>query len=283
MKRLCGALITIAFAASGSVCLAETACRTLVVRSQVEAAAGGLTLADLLGSGTCPQWYRAAAQVSLGATPRAGSVRVIEGREIRLLMEALGEREFTGREFAGHQAYVPERVVVRQTRAFKSCGEIARFIGAAVRQEGETGGSQAPKNMDCAAARNIPEDASLELLKTSWNAGLERREFALRCRRPEDCIPFLVWFREPALEASLDGLLHGRKTESARAGSSEARLIKPGQTAMLTWEQAGIRVVLPVTCLEAGGLGEFVRVRFKNAAGILRAEIVGAGAVRASL
>jgi hypothetical protein len=277
MKRLWVGLITIAFAAWGPVCLAETACRALVVRSQVEAAEGGLTLADLLGSGTCPQWYRAAAQVSLGATPRAGSVRVIDGGEIRRLMEGLGEHEFAGR-----QAYVPERVVVRQARALKSCGEIADFV-ATVRAEGEPGGSEALKNIDCAAARNIPANASLELLKTGWNAGLERREFALRCRRPEQCIPFLVWSREPASEASLDGLLRARKTESAKTGSAEARLIKPGQTAMLTWEQAGIRVVLPVTCLEAGGLGEFVRVRFKNAAGTLRAEIVGASAVRASL
>jgi hypothetical protein len=41
--------------------------------------------------------------------------------------------------------------------------------------------------------------------------------------------------------------------------------------------------VLPVTCLEAGGLGQFVRIRFKNAARTLRAEIVGAGMLRASL
>ena len=52
------------------------------------------------------------------------------------------------------------------------------------------------KDLDCAAARNVPEDASLELVKAKWNAGLQRREFALRCGRPEDCIPFLVW--EPA-------------------------------------------------------------------------------------
>jgi len=51
---------------------------------------------------------------------------------------------------------------------------------------------------------------------------------------------------------------------------------------MLTWEQAGLRMVLR-NLPEAGGLGQFVRVRFKNAPGTLRAEVVGAGSVRASL
>jgi flagella basal body P-ring formation protein FlgA len=77
-------------------------------------------------------------------------------------------------------------------------------------------------------------------------------------------------------------------TSSARARAKTVenggeRLVKPGQTAMLTWEQAGIRVVLPVTCLDAGGLGQFVRVRFKNAARTLWAEVIGESTLRASL
>jgi hypothetical protein len=281
MKRLCLALIAIGLAVAGPAGLAETACRAPMVRAQVEAAAGGLTLADLLAPGTCARWYGAAAQVSLGMAPRAGGVRVIEGGEIRRLIRGLGGQEIAEREAAGREAYVPERVVVRQARASKSCAAIADFVAAAVRAEG--GSEDKGQALDCAAARNIPEDAPLELLKTSWNAALERREFGLRCARSEDCIPFLVWFRESAEAANRDELWRGRTQGDAKAGNSGARLIKPGQTAMLTWEQAGIRVVLPVTCLEAGGLGEFVRVRFKNAAGTLRAEIVGAGAVRVNL
>jgi hypothetical protein len=293
MKRLCLVLITIGLAVAGLPCVAETACRGLVVRGLVEVGEGELTLADLLGPGTCPEWYRAAAQVSLGMVPKAGSGRVIEGGEIRRLLDTLTEREAAGskamlREAASREVQVPERVVVRQARAFKSCAEIADFVSAAMRAEGEWSGGEGKnqnkdQTLDCAAARTIPEDASLELLKTIWNAGLERREFGLRCLHSEDCIPFLVWEREPAAAARAGGFLRGRKTEGGNAGNEASRLIKRGQTVMLTWEQAGIRVVLPVTCLEAGGLGEFVRVRFKYAPGTLRAEVVGAGAVRASL
>jgi len=80
------------------------------------------------------------------------------------------------------------------------------------------------------------------------------------------------------------GVRSGKIREVAKGGGSGAeRLVKPGQTATLTWEQAGLRIVLPVTCLDAGGLGQFVRVRFKNAARILRAEVMGKAILRASL
>jgi hypothetical protein len=139
------------------------------------------------------------------------------------------------------------------------------------------------RDLDCSAARNVPEDSSLELLQAKWNAGLQRREFALRCRRPEDCIPFLVWVRA---DTSAGGRadFFSRTSDGAKSGWKEAApLIKAGQTVMLTWDEAGIRVVLPVTSLQAGGLGQRVRVRFKNAPRTLQAEIVGAGMVRASL
>src|SRR5579863_1016987 len=152
MKRLCLALITIGLAMAGLPCVAETACRGLVVRGLVEVGEGRLTLADLLEPGTCPEWYRAAAQVSLGMVPKAGSGRVIEGGEIRRLLDTLTEPELAVskmmfretmfrsaalREAASREVQVPERVVVRQARAFKSCGEIAKFVSAAVRAEGE--------------------------------------------------------------------------------------------------------------------------------------------------
>ena len=285
MKRLATImiLITLGCASSSLPCRGEAACQKLVVRSQVEAAQGELSLADLLAPGMCPQWYRWAALVSLGAVPRAGSARVLEGDEIRRLIHGSGDR---GRKISGDDRLrIPERVVIRQARAVKSCAEIARAVSQANSAMSDSGGGRGlkEKDLDCAAARNVPEDASLELVKAKWNAGLQRREFALRCRRPEDCIPFLVW--EPADTAAASAQSFLLKTsQGSTPGQNEALpLIKAGQTAMLTWDEAGIRVIMPVTCMEAGALGQRVRVRFKNAPRTLRAEIVGAGMVRVSL
>jgi hypothetical protein len=214
----------------------------------------------------------------------------MDGREVRRRLERLDGRLASGMSRVGKPGTmaIPERIVVKRRGATKSCVEIARFVaGAAAAEDLANAPSRWRENLDCAAARGIAEEAPLELIQTNWSAALERREFALRCARPEDCVPFLVWFHEP--KASTGGTSQGLRAyaeSSSRlrtAASLKERLVEPGQTASLTWDQAGIRVVLPVTCLDAGALGQFVRVRLKNAARILRAEVVGQGTLRASL
>lgn len=289
MKRLVTVLMLMSgLLGAGTLrCEAQTACAPVTVEGRVEAGPGALTLADLLGAGTCPQWRQAAQQVNLGAAPRAGSERVFDGHQIRPLLEELeggGERL---REVA--DAQIPERIVVKRAGAMKSCAEIASFVAGAARAEDV---ASAPagwqKDLNCAAARAIPEDAALELTKAAWNAARERWEFALRCVRPEHCVPFLVWagleeaFQSGAVERLASYPARSNRVTEEVEGLG-ARLVKPGQTATLTWDEAGIRIVLPVTCLEGGGLGQFVRVRFKNTPRTLRAEVVGAGLLRASL
>jgi len=284
MNQRFTAVITLGLAMLSLPCCAEPACREVVIRAQVEAAQGALRLADLLAPETCSQLYGRAAQVTLGAAPRTGSMRVFDGSDIRRLLEPLGEHSFGEHEqsLAINNSHIPERIVVRQRRAAKTCAEIGKVITAADGSE-EMSESSRWRDLDCAAAGNIPEDAPLELMKISWNAGLNRREFALRCTRSEDCIPFLVWIRGPAPATGLIPSFPSRALQAQKGEVKTAPLVKIGQTAMLTWEQANIRIVLPVTCLEAGGLGEFIRVRFKNTSGTVRAEIVGAGTLRASL
>jgi hypothetical protein len=290
MKRLAVAVVMGLLAVS-LPCAAEPVCTKLEVEESVEIGQGELTLADLLAPGSCPQWHQAAAEVSLGATPRLGNARVLDGHRVRVLLEALEKHGLAKHpelkvEEAG-EMQIPQRIVVRRAGAMKSCGEIAGFLESAAPAEEMAGAPLGwQEKLDCAAGRGIPETAPLELSKTSWNAALQRREFALRCARPEDCVPFLVSVHQekafPARVAKVESGSRGRALAKARA-SAESRLVKPGQSATLIWEQAGIRVVLPVTCLEAGGLGEFVRVRFKNGARTLLAEVVGAGTLRASL
>ncbi|MFZ0774289.1 MAG: flagella basal body P-ring formation protein FlgA [Candidatus Sulfotelmatobacter sp.] len=283
MKRLAMALIGVGFAAAALLCRAQSAC-TAAVRPSIEVGPGELTLADLLEPNACPHLHQLAAQVSLGTAPRAGGERVLDGRQIGGLIDALadglrpwphGKDTDTDKDKdkdtdTNEDQRIPERIVVRRQGATKSCAEIAEFIAPGA----------AAQALDCAAARGIPEDSPLKLLKTEWNARLRRWEFALRCVRPEDCVPFLVWGREKGASTVL---AEAAPPKPQAGASSTARLVKRGQTATLTWDQGGIRIVLPVTCLDAGGLGQFVRVRFPNAGQTLRAEVVGAGTLRANL
>jgi hypothetical protein len=282
MKRLAMVLMSGALAAASLRCAAQPACTQVVVPASVEAGQGELTLADLVGRGSCPEVREAAAQVSLGTAPRAGSVRVFDGREVRRQLEELASAGLSAGKPRSMQ--VPERIVVKRAGATKSCAEIARFVASTAAQEGVSVGRRWREDVNCAAAGDIPEEAALEVTKTTWNAALRRWEFALRCSRSGDCVPFLVWTHDggPNLSRVANGRGDGREGPKASAVGTE-RLVGPGQTATLTWEQGGIRVVLPVTCLDAGGAGQFVRVRFKNGTRILRAEVVGKAMLRASL
>jgi hypothetical protein len=303
MNRLGIALIAGVFAVVSHQAAAEPACREVTVPASVETGREELTLADLL-RGDCPPLREAAAQVGLGAAPRAGSVRVLEGRHIRGLLEELAGPGLSLKQIAGIE--IPRRIAVRRAGGTKSCEEIARLVAKAAPARGvESALGWGRQNLDCAAARGIPEESPLELTKTVWNASLRRWEFSLRCVRAEDCVPFLVWAGEPRTSAagavrSPSGAAPGFTAYAGSSSSSSLSpssslslletnaagaelLVKRGQTATLSWERGGIRVVLPVTCLDGGGLGQFVRVRFKNAPRVLTAEVVGEGMLRATL
>jgi Chaperone for flagella basal body P-ring formation len=294
MKRLALMLIGGIFAAGSLRCGAESACTEVTVQANVAAEPGALSLADLLVNGSCLELRRAASLVGLGAVPRAESVRVLDGRQIRRRLEDLTGASLNLKTVTS--MHIPVRIVVRRAGATKSCAEIAQFVAGSAASR-DTGGASGPwqENFDCAAARRLPEETPLELMKTAWNAPLQRWEFGLRCVHPEDCAPFMIWtYRE---NTALSGVANSQSDAvghvsflavSSAPGAPEATatggsggLVKRGQTATLTWDQAGIRAVLPVTCLDAGGLGQVVRVRFKNTPRIMWAEVTGEGTLRA--
>jgi Chaperone for flagella basal body P-ring formation len=258
--------------------VAEAGCAGLSVRPRVDAVREELTLADLLPSETCASVRQAALRVSLGKAPRAGVLRVIDGRQIRAMVGKIAHENGIPTPLQ-----IPDRVLVRRAGATKSCLEIADFLaGAGPSQDLRRSARSWREKLECGAIGGIAEDAELELVKTGWNTGLQRWEFLLRCVRPEDCVPFLVSAREEEPARSTGGNSPGAVFSPQSVGSLSL-LVKAGDTALLTWDQSGIRVTLPVTCLDAGGLGQYVRVRLKNAPQILRAEVVGARAVQVKL
>lgn len=253
---------------------ANAGCRIPQLRESVEVGRGKLSLADLLPPGNCPALYQAAARVSLGEAPREGSERVLEGAEIRRRFEQLVSRLGDVRGIGpAMPERIPERIIVRLAETAMACGEVASFLAGAVPDLARGRGWQS--GLHCAGARNVAAGAELSLTKTSWNPLLGRREFVLRCQGAGGCVPFLVWLAPASNDAALP-------TPMAQI-QPEDPVVRRGQTAMLTWDQGGIRVVVPVTCLEAGGIGQSIRVRIENAARTLRAEVVGAGALRVSL
>lgn len=257
---------------------AHAECGAVKLHAEIEVAPGNVTLADLLPPDACPRLYAQAARINLGAAPAPGSLRALAGEEVRRQFNALGDSIVI---FSPED--VPHQIVLRRAGAMKSCSQVAQYLLAAnpaiARRQ-----NFVPENFNCAAARGVPASAELELASEVWNPALRRWQFALRCTRADDCVPFMVWARSTKSDAGNGAYFNAALPSDASPAPAPVKpAVKRGDTATLIWDRAGIRVVLPVTCLEPGAIGQFVRVRFPNAAKTMRAEVVGAGALRINL
>jgi hypothetical protein len=58
------------------------------------------------------------------------------------------------------------------------------------------------------------------------------------------------------------------------------RIVRPGQTVTLIWDQDGIRVQVPALCLDPGVSGSQVRARILQSGMVVRATVVGARSLR---
>jgi hypothetical protein len=72
-----------------------------------------------------------------------------------------------------------------------------------------------------------------------------------------------------------------RASQAKSPPASVPPLVRPGQPAMLVWDGDGIRVVVPVTCLDRGAPGESVRARITPSGTVVRAVVIEAGVLRA--
>ena len=145
--------------------------------------------------------------------------------------------------------------------------------------------------LECGAAGRIAEDAVLEPARKKWNAGLETWDVSVECVHSGECVPFLVRVPERRFQDAASISDHrklgakprlGRLTSSGLAGAlSQAVAVRRGQKVSLVWEASGIRATVPAISLDAGALGESVRVRVEPSGLILRAMVTDRGQVRA--
>src|ERR1700751_651777 len=145
----------------------QTPC-DITVRSSVQVHNPDLSLADLLGPGACPVVVEAASAVRLGKLPLAGSVRVIEGSQVRVLLEEVS-RKLNADGAGSSAARVPERISVRGNSQL-SCAEI-----------GEKGLPALSLNLECGSAGRVPRTASLEVVRRIWDPATRTWKLVVRC------------------------------------------------------------------------------------------------------
>jgi hypothetical protein len=266
---------------------AEPACGPITVQANVAVQDGEFSLTDLLPPDICPAFRGFAARVPLGRAPLPGSVRVLKGEEIRALIRALLDKsQSRGTNFLQKEVIVqvPERITVHRAGARASCSDLAGAI-AQTSLTGRTGsltGENLVRDEHCGAAGRIQRNVPIAIAKTVWNPALTSWEITARCLEPRDCVPFLVSARASSLPA--DTLSSAKLRAKLQSHSStESPMTRPGQSMTLFWDQDGIRMILSVTCLDRGGLGETVRARVQHGDRVLRAKVINAETLRMQL
>lgn len=262
----------ILIAAAAALCWAVCAARadvpcTIQVKGEIEVSGSAVSLADLLAGAACPAMRQAASRVRLGSVPLPGSVRVLDGAEVRGMLEkitAFVEDRVSVR--------VPERVSVRRAGGRASCNDISARMDS--------------QKCNCGMAGRIPLGAPLVFSRPVWDRSLAHWKFVARCTRPGDCVPFLVEVAGLTPEAEAAATQAPQKSqvitaaESIAAASGEL-LVHSGQMATLLWDQDGIRMRLRAICLERGALGDVIRARVVPRGRVLRATVISGGGLRA--
>ena len=283
------------------------------VEARVEVGGEGFALANLLSPNACPSLRLAAAGVRLGASPLAGSARVLEGDQVRAQFAELKKQ--LGSAAQGWPVLnIPERVVIQRAGKRASCAEITAKLLASLHPEtgasGEAGsgfhaadfselfqplpGRDSPHAIDCGAGDRIPSDVPVEAIRSSWNSVIRVLEISARCIHSSDCVPFLIRI-SASQEASTRDRMPDNATASdalnqailgSRGGAMDSLAAIPvvhrGDKVTLIWDADGIRVVAAAVSLDSGAPGQIVRVRLAQSGQIIRAVVVGAGMLRAA-
>jgi hypothetical protein len=127
-------------------------------------------------------------------------------------------------------------------------------------------------------------DAWLEVVQvTHWQE--DKLKVELRCHDPRVCLPFYILINkggtvdQPGMSSAADA--HTATKQPALEMPAEKPLMRSGDLATLTFSDQGLRITMPVICLENGQRGQKIRVASADHKRFYKAEIVGPGLLKA--
>ncbi len=267
--------------------------QTVVVAEKVEVPGDELTLAALLPASAPPELLQAARSIDLGRSPLLGSVRALNKKEIEARLKNSPE---TLRAIP-----LPAQVIVSR----RSFGIAAERLQSAIRAFLRIRGwSTADLHGERAAqveglARTALPDATLEVEGATWDARHNWLQFRIHCVARAACGSFFADAQPSPEMASLWRQRLGgmqKKSPSTSVASVQARptgivakkrpqaaLALAGRPATLILQGNGIRITLPVICLQRGALAQTVRVRDILGKHMFEARVIGAELLQAEL
>lgn len=265
---------------SGCAAGQEPPPRLIHLRGQVTVSGEAIRLLDLLPPDAPAALRTVARSLELGRAPLPGSVRLLTQQQIAARLA--DEKEIQGQLAIPAQTLV-ERVgwPIRQSTVLAAVSDFLHAQG----WEETKGVAESVSWSEGVAARD--EDPELQVAGVKMNPSQNTLEARLHCADKSLCGNFLARI----------ALARGRKMAGAtfqtkpnlapgKANLSvlrnrNAALVKRGAPAELTMESSGIRILLPVICLQAGDVGDSVLVRAEGRQ-VFSAQIVAAGQLRAA-
>jgi hypothetical protein len=234
----------------------------VMLRSSVVVQGENLLLSDFLPP-DAPEYLRAqAAQVTLGRTPRPGSVRVIERIEL--------EHQLRPYEWS-RRLSVPPRVTVTRLGYRLDPEPVSEAIESVLRSRGVQA-RFGQLDMSAAPTVEVPEprlrvlDVRYDELRQRWNARIQ-------VTNNPGADPFLVTVPEMETPGP-----HPRVASAVKPAPPPSRpLLRAGEHATLLLNDPGFRATIPVVCLEAGLPGVDIRVRDEISGRIYRAQVAANG------
>ena len=252
------------------------------LRDAVEVKRERIWLSDLLPPSAPAAIRKVSAAIALCQAPEPGSTRVLDGEQITTKLAVLPDLL--------RQLGIPTRITVRNSgwpieeTAVRLA--ISRFLH---KQAGNRDLPDAAK-LDWQPLSATEEQFALQVTSLEWDLRRQSVQVRLRCSARASCGSFLVhvvlplpvrdeWRRQLAFGSEVNFAGSGQQA----AVSTGAVLAERGKPANLILDGGGIRISMRVICLQAGELNQRIRVFDTQSRHVLRAEVVGAGLLHATL
>jgi len=251
------------------------------LRDAIEVKQKRVWLSDLLPADAPAALQQISAAIQLCPAPEPGSTRILSAEQVT--------SKLVGQMDVRRQLTIPSLITVRYAGWPITDAMVRIAISKFLREMG--------------VERDLPDGARLEWLQPfaaneehprlkvmglEWDNRQQAVEARLRCATRASCSRFLVRVDLPApianewhrLLKAGTGLNSPGAVATVTAGMV---LAEKGKPAILILDDGGMRISLPVICLQRGVLNQHIRVIDTKSRRVFRAEVVGAGELHATL
>jgi hypothetical protein len=125
----------------------------------------------------------------------------------------------------------------------------------------------------------VPEPARLHVATLHAVAGAHTWLLRMECSSRVECMPFEVVLRGRGQHHASFLNLHTRSSSPPSGSRIAAPMVRAGQRVQLAEDVSGMHLSAPAVCLQAGSLGQRIRVRNVSSGRVVLARVGGAGQV----